>query len=232
MLGKYDFNQENAEKIFKFYNPVLQIVLTLLNEQKSQLKQDNIISNDFDKLFNYFKNIKYLDQFKEFKDMFDFFYYDFLNKLILLNKDEIVDRHRYWPNLVSIKQVSQLLDHWIGKSYDNMKKDKEVISLFDCFTEIKNLIINYCNTLIKQNFNKKFIKTLDDIKNANDFNIIENLSERIINMIEYDSLNDEKVHNILEVSSQKYWNEFSILINISILSVLAIQIKEENALQN
>ncbi|WP_339031125.1 hypothetical protein [Spiroplasma endosymbiont of Cantharis nigra] len=230
MLGKYDFNHENSKKIFKFYNPALQIISILFEDQKIQLKRDNLLTKEFEKIFNYFKNIEYLDQFKEVKDMINFYYYDFWNELISLNRLQVFDRHKYWPNIESIKQIADLLDKWIVQSYNNVKKNKEVMNLFECINEIQNIIVNYCNSLINENFNfnKKIIEGLELIKNSNSFETIESSSEIILNMFEYNSLNSESIHNIFEENSQDYWKIFNTLTNISILSVFAIQIKEEN----
>ncbi|WP_342274893.1 hypothetical protein [Spiroplasma endosymbiont of Cantharis lateralis] len=230
MLGKYDFNHENSKKIFKFYNPALQIISILFEDQKIQLKRDNLLNKDFEKIFNYFKNIEYLDQFKEVKDMINFYYYDFWNELISLNRLQVFDRHKYWPNIESIKQIADLLDKWIVQSYNNVKNNKEVMNLFECLNEIQNIIVNYCNNLINENFNfnKKIIEGLELIKNSNSFETIESSSEIILNMFEYNSLSSESIHNIFEENSQDYWKIFNTLTNISILSVFAIQIKEEN----
>ncbi|AUB31509.1 hypothetical protein [Spiroplasma floricola] len=229
MLGKYEFKKEEIEEVFIFFEPAVHTIRVLLDEQWKLMNHYNLLDKDFLKIFNFFNNMQYLDQFNEGKDLIAFYYNDFWNILINLNKSQIVDRHRFWPNIISIFQMSKLLDRWIKISYDNLKKGKKILNIKDCLNDTKNIITNYYKHLKEAEkdlfFNKKINSVLYLFENSNNFENMEKCAELILETIEEKQINNNKIHNIFEPDSQDYWNTFNILTRISILSSFAILLK-------
>ncbi|WP_339021699.1 hypothetical protein [Spiroplasma endosymbiont of Atherix ibis] len=229
MLGKYEFKKEEIEEVFNFFEPAVHTIQILLDEQLKLMNHYNLLDKDFLKIFNFFNKMQYLDKFNEGKDLIAFYYNDYWNILLNLNKNQIIDRHKFWPNIISIFQISKLLDRWIKISYDNLKKGKKILKINECLNDIKNIITNYYKEIknIEKDlfFNEKINNILHLFENSSNFENTEKCSELILESIEEKQLNNSKIHNIFEPNSQEYWNIFNILKRISILSSFAILLK-------
>ncbi|QHX36624.1 hypothetical protein [Spiroplasma sp. BIUS-1] len=231
MIGKYDFKNEDIDQVLEFFEPAIHTISVLLEAQKTELIRNNLIEKDFEKLFNFFKNMEYLDDFNEGKDLISYYYDDYWNQLIVLNKEQVVDRHKFWPNIISIHQISELLDRWIKISYENKKNNKSILNLEECIHDIKNLIDNHCENLRKAEkglfFNKQINELLDMFKNSSKFKTMENSAEIILDIIEEKNFSNDQIHDIFEPNSEEYWNTFNILTRISILSGFALLLEEQ-----
>ncbi|WP_338985667.1 hypothetical protein [Spiroplasma endosymbiont of Diplazon laetatorius] len=230
MLGKYEFKEEHIEDVMKFFEPAIHTIGVLLEEQKIELKRNNLLDDSFIKVFDFFKNMQYLDDFNEGKDIIAFYYDEFWKTLINLNKDQVVDRHKFWPNIISIFQISEVLDRWIKASYDNIRRGGLALTVEECVEDLKNIITNHCKNLkkVEKNlfFDNQINELLDMFLNSRKFKTMENSSEIILGILEDKNTNDEKVHNIFETNSEEYWNTFNILTRISILSGFALLLEE------
>ncbi|AGR42080.1 hypothetical protein [Spiroplasma diminutum] len=230
MLGKYDFEEKYIKDILMFYEPILHTISVLLEDEKGELKRNNLLDKEFENMFKFFKNMEFLDQFNEAKDIVNFYYEHFRNKLIVLNKQEIVDRHKFWPNIISLHEMTNLLDKWIKISFDNVKVKKNVLTISECLEDLKNLITDYSKSLklIEKNlfFNDQIYELLELFNNSYKFKVIENSSEIILSIIEEENIDKDFIHNIFEKDSEEYWNVFNILIRISMLSGFAVHLEE------
>ncbi|AUM62618.1 hypothetical protein [Spiroplasma monobiae] len=235
MIGKYDFDNVNIEKVLFFFEPAIHTISVLLEEQKVELKRNNILDDSFLKVFNFFKNMEFLDDFNEGKDIISFYYDDFWKQLINMNKEQVVDRHRFWPNIISIQQIAEILDRWIKISYDNLKKGLEVLNIQECTYDLKRIIANHCDNLKRVEnglfFNKQINELLEMFKNSSRFKTIENSAEIILGILEENNTRNNNIHNIFEQNSEEYWNTFNILTRISILAGFALLLEQPEILK-